>query len=171
MDSARKSFKLFKPFYEATTSYASRVSSAYLSVIPIENSFRSNHPSIVAIKKNIIHKYHEYRRAMDDSVKTAQSGHTFAKEGVDLCDFIKEEKDDASITSFLKDMHAFAHKAHTMALETSEKFRRIRQSLFEVSLSYYDYHLTQSIMKRVRSPSRLFLMLRPSVDEMATHQV
>lgn len=65
----------------------------------------------------------------------ARDGITFSEDALLICDSLRKGLDSVdTLTQYIADLLGFAKNAHHGAQYTSEKFRDVRQGLFEVNI-------------------------------------
>jgi hypothetical protein len=75
-----------------------------------------------------------YRKAIEDSVESANSGIAFAEDAIALCDFIMNgHHSEKELSGFLSSMLEYANNGHNLAVDTSNEFRGVRIALLQVS--------------------------------------
>jgi hypothetical protein len=75
-----------------------------------------------------------YYDAIDMSIKTAEDGHAFSSDIIDLCDFLLEPTTDLDdILEYVETIRKKASTAHTESEATKEKFRAVRAGLNKIT--------------------------------------
>jgi hypothetical protein len=73
-----------------------------------------------------------YYEAIDMSIKTAEDGHAFSSDIIDLCDFLLDPSTELSdILAYVETIRDKASRAHTDSKATMEKFRAVRAGLYK----------------------------------------
>ena len=102
---------------------------------------RSDHYLVAAAVEKIMQQAHEYVRAIDMSLATAQKGCEFADDAIELCNFVT--KGDAHVEDlrrFHSEMLDKASAAHAQAVDMNKQFAGVRRSLFQVGSMVYGEH-------------------------------
>jgi len=74
-----------------------------------------------------------YHEALDTSITTAEAGYAFCKDAEDLCEYLLDPGISvADLQEYIDDMKDKARQAHQDVTSMTQKFRSVRQSLFNV---------------------------------------
>jgi hypothetical protein len=67
------------------------------------------------------------------SIKTSEDGVNFAREAIELCGFLGQDKPVEHILSFIEELQITARDAHESAKATLKSFTSIRNGVLDVS--------------------------------------
>jgi hypothetical protein len=104
-------------------------------------SDRSNHKEVQIILDKTRKGGTNYITSVSESLKTAESGFSFAKRAQDLCIALASRPDDCPdklIHDSIAEMREIARKAHADAKATKEMFEANRQEFTEVRRGHTD---------------------------------
>jgi hypothetical protein len=129
--SAFVAFDLLEPWYLAPREYVKSCFIMSSSHFPFCTS--TMHPLIERVVDKIVRRADVYFDAIRESVGAVNDGCTFAADAIALCDYISEGTSSvASLEQFLDSMLKLAASARERSLKTIEKFRSVRQGLYQV---------------------------------------
>lgn len=98
----------------------------------------SNYGPMIKIIKRIQENGNMYCEAIDSSIQTAESGHIFSTEVIQLCELLLSDTSSDDLANYLSVMKNISKNAHGAATQAAQRFRAVRTGILQVcSVSYF----------------------------------